>query len=101
MRQVERQVRIKLVVLQHMLDPDPAHRRAAAELLDLTLCGKKKFTRLREDLLSHLVGDWTSPVIKYACRRPGCCGGDGCTAAAASHAMFLMIQTVFARRVWL
>ena len=55
--------------------------------------------RLREELLSSLVGDWVSEQIRYHCRVEGCPGGAQCKEHAINHVLYLILQTAMGKKI--
>ena len=97
----------KNFVITHTDDGNEVLARAAGHILDLTLGEglpmdkhSHEMVNLREELLRHFTGNWSSAsTVRYRCYREGCGGGDECRSAAVRHAMGMLYRSVYARKV--
>ena len=99
---VIRVLRARIVVLHNLVDRDEFQQEVVRDILDMTLLNREEVTpalrALEAEMSSSLIGDFTSNVIKYWCRRVDCDHGPKCKEHAVTHVAHLMMRAVFTRK---
>ena len=91
-----------LIVIHNVSDIDQRNVRISSQILRLTIAGglpdayiSDKIRHQMQEWSDSLVGDWSSDLVKYHCRVPGCTGEHGCRNAAVDHVCTLFMKGIF------
>ena len=91
-----------LIVIHNASDIEHRNVRISSEILRLTIAGglpdayiSDKIRAQMKEWSDSLIGDWSSDLVKYHCRAPGCTGEGGCREAAVDHVCKLFMKGIF------